>query len=98
MTSDQLDFRDEALKKKVQTKVLGQDQLKMKQAEQKDFRAETLKSKVVTNEYREELTRVSRSSEILKQLFHNFSSDEASRSKGLPERSFFAKTSRKEIH
>ena len=56
--TEQVDFREEALKTKVRTKTLGQDELKSKHAEQKDFRGETIKSKVVTKAYREEAIKV----------------------------------------
>ena len=56
--SEQIDFRDEALKKKVRVKSIGQEELKSMHPEQKDFRAETIKSKVVTKAYREEAMKV----------------------------------------
>ena len=59
-TSDQKDFRDEALKTKVRTKTMSQDDYKTMHAEQKDFRGETIKSKVVTKAYREETIKVIR--------------------------------------
>ena len=56
--AQQQDFRDQAIKTKVQTKVIGQDDLQKKQAEQVDFRGEAIKQKVQTKAYKEEVVKV----------------------------------------
>ena len=99
MTSDQLDFRDETLKKKVETKAFEQDALKTKSAEQKDFRSETLKSKVVTKAYKEEEIKVvDLITSLVVLCIFNLAFFISSRigkttcASGLPECSFFNKT------
>lgn len=55
---EQKDFRDEALKTRVQTKAYDEDSIKKKKAQQKDFRDEALRNKVVTKAYKEEEVKV----------------------------------------
>uniref|UniRef100_H2YHI4 Myosin light chain kinase, smooth muscle n=1 Tax=Ciona savignyi TaxID=51511 RepID=H2YHI4_CIOSA len=63
-TPEQQDFREEALKTRVRTKALGQDDLKYMSPEQKDFRGEAIKSKVVTKAYKEELIKTKRAEQV----------------------------------
>ena len=57
--TEQVDFREGALKTKVRTKALGQEDYKAMHPEQIDFRGETIKSKVVTKAFKEEAIKVS---------------------------------------